>query len=105
MENQTVFLVFTSLVVAMAEFLDSAFLVVNPQVLLFPEVVGSKGLFPGVAESTAKHYLGEPRPHLTSGQELMAKCLLSNQVLATTRQFRDLKNYNQKMSQISTSSN
>ena len=90
----------------MAEFLDSAFLVVNPQVLLFPEVVGSKGLFPGVAESTAKHYLGEAQPHLvTSGQELMAKCLLSNQVLATTRQFRDLKNYNQKMSQISTSNN
>ena len=88
-------MVFTSLVGAMAEFLDLESLVVNPLVLLFPEVEGSKVRFPGVAESTAKHYLGEPQPHLvTSGQELMAKCLLSNQVLATTRQFRHaLKNF------------
>ena len=79
----------------MAEFLDLASLVVNPLVLLFPEVVVNLlvHLFLGVVELTVKHHLGEPQPHQISDQELMAKCLLLNRVLATTRQFRVLKKF------------
>ena len=79
----------------MAEFLDLASLVVNPLVLLFLGVVVNLlvPLFLGVVELTVKHHLGEPQPHLISYQELMAKCRLSNQVLATTRQFRVLKKF------------